>query len=1251
MLSSKIKQMLRTFVGLLLTLCAAGASAQSLGVAASFSPSSFTVGGTGTVTILVSNPAFANGPVSSLQTSSPITLSNMQFTSVNSNSCPSIISFTASQLTLTPDIAAPVFGPGTSCTIAMNVSALSVPSGTLSVATNSLNGLILSAPILGPATAVSVTAGINAAATSPLTVNTTILQSSVRQGARTTMTITFGSSVGMTAITALATTTPITLNGFDFTSPSPISSTCPSTITGVASNQVSLAPLAAPAFGDTTPTCQMTFNITAVGAPGTSGGITIAPNSFTTTVTPFSGPAITNVGGPVTGASATATILPPPPTLTVAVAPTTLRTFETTTATYTLTGFDPGGVFIASGIINMPAGVSIQSSPAPANTCGTFGTIGGGGSQFSFGMGFVPNGSCTITLAVRATAEGTFTLGVGPGDLNGSSVDGNTNTSSAAFSAQAPFLSPLSASPATVFAGGQSTITYRITNPGAAAPASGTVTLPTGFSYSFPPTSTCGLTFTGSGNQFSFSGSVGPIASPCDITVLATTPSGVATTYAIAVAAGNLIVGSSTNTNNSNTPLATILPSAPGVSVTVTPASVLTNVNASLVYVLGNSNPQALPITSGSFSIPANINVSGVNTTCAGASATFTPSPSAAIVIFNGSIPANGTCTVTASVNSLAVGAYTFNVVPGSLTAVVQNTNTTSATLTVSTVSPASYTLTEAGVAVTGLNFASQPLNTTSAVRTLVVTSTGGVPLNISGVAVVGSEFPFTTTCPAGVGIPNGSTCTISVSFAPNTAGVRTSTLAINSNAAAPTVPLTGIGVQANVGLSAASLTFAAQIIGTTSAAQTITLSNTGAAPLVINSIATTGDFAATSNCPIAPATLANGTPPLNQCTINVTFTPTSTTPAARVGSLLIGTANAPTNSYTINLDGTASAIPVPALIASPATIAFAPRPAGTVSSIEVIAVTNTGTANATGIALTIPPGYARVVLPSPSPAPDCGVTLAPATQCAIAIVFAPGAPGVYNGTFSVTAVGVTSPATVAFTGAATPAPVPVVSLSGALNFGDQIINTQSAAQNVTISNIGTATLTVSSVSIGGVDAASFAATNTCGSVGVGASCTVPVTFRPTTLGTKAATLNIVSDAQNTVSANAVVLTGNGIPVPRPIVSLDLTTVSFGNTIFGGAAATQTMLLRNTGALPLAISGIVLSPDFVQVNNCPANLAPQASCAVQVQFVPTGLGPRVGDLSVISNAVTSPDRVALRGVGCRWFSPTNSRLFTTLCGN
>jgi hypothetical protein len=86
-------------------------------------------------------------------------------------------------------------------------------------------------------------------------------------------------------------------------------------------------------------------------------------------------------------------------------------------------------------------------------------------------------------------------------------------------------------------------------------------------------------------------------------------------------------------------------------------------------------------------------------------------------------------------------------------------------------------------------------------------------------------------------------------------------------------VSISGIGTAPAVGLSPANLFFGSQAVGTTSTVQTITVTNTGSASLLISSLAVTGaaanDFAETETC---GRSLAAGAP----CTIAVMFTPSA---------------------------------------------------------------------------------------------------------------------------------------------------------------------------------------------------------------------------------------------------------------------------------------------------------------------------------------------------------------------------------------
>src|SRR5215470_9400711 len=107
-------------------------------------------------------------------------------------------------------------------------------------------------------------------------------------------------------------------------------------------------------------------------------------------------------------------------------------------------------------------------------------------------------------------------------------------------------------------------------------------------------------------------------------------------------------------------------------------------------------------------------------------------------------------------------------------------------------------------------------------------------------------------------------------------------------------LPLSSIHANSPVDLSPNSLNLGSQVIGSTSGASSVSLTNHLGTPLSIFSISTVGDFAQTNNC---PASLAPG----RSCTIKVTFTPSAV--GARSGALVF-TDNDTTSPQVTNLSG-----------------------------------------------------------------------------------------------------------------------------------------------------------------------------------------------------------------------------------------------------------------------------------------------------------------------------------------------------------
>jgi HYDIN/CFA65/VesB family protein/ion channel inhibitory toxin len=96
------------------------------------------------------------------------------------------------------------------------------------------------------------------------------------------------------------------------------------------------------------------------------------------------------------------------------------------------------------------------------------------------------------------------------------------------------------------------------------------------------------------------------------------------------------------------------------------------------------------------------------------------------------------------------------------------------------------------------------------------------------------------------------------------------------------------------------------------------------------------------------------------------------------------------------------------------------------------------------------------------------------------------------------------------------------------LSFGSIAIGNHSFAKTVTLTNVGTSSLTIYGIAITGTDRKDFTQTHTCGpTLARGAICIIKVTFSPTALGTRTAALSIYDNGGS--SPQRVTLSGTGI--------------------------------------------------------------------------------------------------------------------------
>ena len=415
-------------------------------------------------------------------------------------------------------------------------------------------------------------------------------------------------------------------------------------------------------------------------------------------------------------------------------------------------------------------------------------------------------------------------------------------------------------------------------------------------------------------------------------------------------------------------------------------------------------------------------------------------------------------------------------------------------------------------VSPTSLNFGQEAVGTTSNPLPVILTNGQSTALSISNIFGSGTnpgDFKQTNDC--GSSLAAGASCTINVSFAPTATGTRTATLDVSDNASnsPQTVSLTGMGTNGgSIGVSPASISFGNQASGTTSAASPITVTNTGNSTVTFTSIAVTGtnasSFGQTNNC---PTSLTAG----STCTINVTFSPAATGSFTAAVTL---TDNATNNPQSVPLSGTGIA---PVTLSS-TTLSFGTVLVGSNKTAPAVTLTNKMNVALTGITVGISgSGYTQTN--------TCGTTVAAGGTCTITVTFTPVGGGTSTGSVTITDSANNSPQTIALTGIGQ---LQVGLSPASLSFGTVKVGTTSAAKTVTVTNNLKTTLTITSVTLTGVDATDYAiSANTCGSsLAAGAKCMVSVTFTPKATGVRPANLQFTDSA--TTSPQKVKLSGTG---------------------------------------------------------------------------------------------------------------------------
>ena len=545
------------------------------------------------------------------------------------------------------------------------------------------------------------------------------------------------------------------------------------------------------------------------------------------------------------------------------------------------------------------------------------------------------------------------------------------------------------------------------------------------------------------------------------------------------------------------------------------------------------------------------------------------------------------------------------------------------------------------------LNFGSQIVGATNVPpESTVIYNGGSAPLQITSIGITGPNGGDFSLLNSGVCVVNqiapGSSCSLGVGFVPSTVGPESAAVSFTTNAPGnpQILEIVGTGAGPIATLSSTTLDFGNQAVGTQSLWQTIALTNTGNTQLTLSSAtesgANVGDFPphGGNSCLAGLAINAGGT-----CSFVVAFAPTASGNFAAQLTFIDNSGGVVGSQQIVQLMGVGGTSSAPIAVVQPAMLQFGTVGVGSTGSAQTVTLTNTGSAglSLTNISIAGPNANEFGIASSGSnPCPIPSGTVVSGANCTVAVFFAPQTGGAKSASLNFADDASGSPQIVQLTGAAT---TPTIQFSAAsLSFTPQSEGITSAAQTVTLTNSGSAALSITNIAVAGANPTDFAATNNCPpTLAGGASCVLSVSFKPLATGSRMATVNVSDNAPG--SPQVISLSGTGT---QASVSFAPASISFGGQQVGTSSSPVTVTVTNNGSGSLAFSSAIATgmntSDFtIAANTCAGanvSVAPTGTCTMQVTFTPTCANSpvaRSATLTLTDNAPGSPQSIPLAG--------------------
>jgi len=524
---------------------------------------------------------------------------------------------------------------------------------------------------------------------------------------------------------------------------------------------------------------------------------------------------------------------------------------------------------------------------------------------------------------------------------------------------------------------------------------------------------------------------------------------------------------------------------------------------------------------------------------------------------------------------------------------------------------------------VPSLVYPGSAVGTSTGSQVVTVTNTGDQPVTFTSVALTGAgASSFVISSQGCTTVQPASACNVYVYSDPAATGVLSASLSFTDSATGSpqAIPLTADGEPSSPALnpSVTDVNFSYGVVGVTSAATTITMTNPSGSAVTI-AFSEVGpnaaDFVVTSNT--CTGSLGAG----GNCSLKVAFDAGAL--GSRAAALRFTVASVAQDVLVAGVGSSASQ-----LLTLQSTVDFGSTTVTVTSPQHAVSIQNTGAVpvNITSYAVAgADPGDFSVA------SNTCGAILAPDVICDVNLVFTPTAGGERTATLQVTDSATGSPQSVGLSGVGQTDSVSLTLPASAVDLGSTVTGSP-VTVNIPVVNSGTAAVTITKAAISGTNATDFAVTyNPCTSMNAFTTCNIQVTFNPTAAGVRTATFSLTDNA--TGSPQSVTLVGVG---QTSIAALAVAPALAFPAVALGGYNTQYLGLQNTGTVVVGVTGVTIAganaADFTVYNSC-QSIAAGSSCSLYLAFVPAAAGLRVATLTITDNATGSPQKVALTGVG------------------